>query len=44
MKFDETPFKLSKGPEHAQHTEEILLEMGLDWDRIAALKQSGAVN
>ena len=44
VKFDETPFKLSKGPEHAQHTEEILLEMGLDWDRIAALKQSGAVN
>ncbi len=30
--------------EHAQHTEEILLEMGLDWDRIAALKETGAIN
>jgi crotonobetainyl-CoA:carnitine CoA-transferase CaiB-like acyl-CoA transferase len=44
VRFDETPFELSKGPEHAQHTEEILLEMGLDWERIAALKQAGAIN
>lgn len=32
-----------KGPEHAQNTEEILLELGLDWDRIAELKGAGAV-
>ena len=32
-----------KGPEHAQNTEEILLELGLDWDRIAELKRAGAV-
>ena len=44
VKFDETPFQLRKGPEHAQHTEEILLEMGFDWDRIASLKQKGAIN
>jgi len=42
--FDQTPFELRKGPEHAQDTEQILLEMGLEWDRIEALKQAGAVN
>ncbi|MBW2389170.1 MAG: CoA transferase [Deltaproteobacteria bacterium] len=44
VQFDGEPPTLRKGPEHAQHTEEILLEMGLDWERIAALKELGAVN
>lgn len=30
-------------PELGQHTEEVLLEVGLDWDDIAALQQAGAV-
>jgi crotonobetainyl-CoA:carnitine CoA-transferase CaiB-like acyl-CoA transferase len=30
-------------PEFAQHTEEVLLEMGHDWDRIAELKERGAI-
>jgi len=30
-------------PELGQHTEEVLLEMGLDWDRIIALKEAGAI-
>ena len=42
--FDEQPPVLRKGPEHAQHTEEILLEMGMEWERIAALKEAGTVN
>jgi crotonobetainyl-CoA:carnitine CoA-transferase CaiB-like acyl-CoA transferase len=42
--FDEEPPTLRKGPEHAQHTEEILLEMGMEWERIAKLKEAGTVN
>ena len=42
--FDQTPPELRKGPEHAQHTEEILLEHGLDWDRIAELKEAKAIS
>lgn len=44
VQFDEQPPELRKGPEHAQHTEEILMELGLEWDRIEALKQSGAIS
>ena len=30
-------------PELGQHTEEVLLELGYDWDKIIALKESGAI-
>lgn len=30
-------------PEHGQHTEEILLEAGYEWEQIAALRESGAI-
>jgi len=30
-------------PELGQHTEEVLLELGLDWDAIVALKERGAI-
>jgi formyl-CoA transferase len=31
-------------PELAQHTEEVLLELGYDWDAITELKDAGAVS
>ena len=44
VQFDEQPPALRKGPEAGQHTEEILLERGIPWERIAELKKSGAIN
>jgi crotonobetainyl-CoA:carnitine CoA-transferase CaiB-like acyl-CoA transferase len=41
--FDETPLRLGPSPEFAEHTEALILELGGDWDRIAALKESGAI-
>jgi len=43
VQMDETADQLTAAPEHGQHTEEILLEMGMDWEQIAAHKESGAV-
>lgn len=43
VQFDESPPGPARAPEHGQHTEEILLELGLDWDEITAAKDSGAI-
>ncbi|RDI56067.1 CaiB/BaiF CoA transferase family protein [Nocardia mexicana] len=43
VQFDVGAPELSAGPAFAAHTEEVLLELGLDWDRIIALKTAGAV-
>jgi crotonobetainyl-CoA:carnitine CoA-transferase CaiB-like acyl-CoA transferase len=39
----EAPAPRSPAPELGQHTEEILLEIGRDWDAIAKLRDSGAL-
>ncbi|MBE1535502.1 CaiB/BaiF CoA transferase family protein [Actinomadura algeriensis] len=43
VQFDVTAPQLGPAPEFAAQTEEILMELGLDWDRILALKAAGAV-
>ncbi len=44
VQFNETASELRPAPEHGQNTEEILLEMGLDWEQIIELKDKGAIN
>jgi crotonobetainyl-CoA:carnitine CoA-transferase CaiB-like acyl-CoA transferase len=41
--FDDAATGLTRAPDHGEHTEEILLEMGRDWDEILRLKEKGAV-
>ena len=43
VQFDVTAPATGPAPEFAAQTEEVLLELGLDWDRIIALKTAGAV-
>jgi hypothetical protein len=32
-----------RAPQAAEHTELVLIDIGMDWDRIAELKESGAI-
>ncbi len=41
--FDEQPVTVERAPEHGEHTELLLMDLGYDWDQIAAMKESGAV-
>lgn len=41
--FDETPAEMTRGPDHGEHTDDVLLELGLDWEQLIALKASGAI-
>lgn len=43
VQFDEQRLAPHGAPEHGQHTEEVLMEAGFDWDRIDKLKTDGAV-
>jgi crotonobetainyl-CoA:carnitine CoA-transferase CaiB-like acyl-CoA transferase len=41
--FDETAITVERAPEHGEHTELVLLELGYDWDQLATMKDSGAI-
>jgi crotonobetainyl-CoA:carnitine CoA-transferase CaiB-like acyl-CoA transferase len=43
VQVDERPPELHRAPEHGEHTEAILLELGYDWAEIAALKDAGVL-
>ncbi len=43
VQFDEAPASLRRAPEHGEHTEEVLLEMGISWEDIVAYKESAAI-
>jgi crotonobetainyl-CoA:carnitine CoA-transferase CaiB-like acyl-CoA transferase len=41
--FDLEAPDLQPCPQHGQHTEEVLLELGFDWDQLIALKEAGTI-
>ncbi|MDG2304424.1 MAG: CoA transferase [Candidatus Binatia bacterium] len=43
VQFDEQPPAVERAPAFAEHTDEVLLELGLDWPEILELKAAGAV-
>jgi len=43
VQFDETPATLRRGPLFAEHTDEVLRELGLTDDRLVELKIAGAI-
>lgn len=43
VQFDGQPGRPERAPEHGEHTEEVLLELGLSWDELGRLKDAGAV-
>jgi crotonobetainyl-CoA:carnitine CoA-transferase CaiB-like acyl-CoA transferase len=43
VQFDGRPAELRRAPEHGEHTELILTEIGYDWDDIAALQSAKVI-
>ena len=43
VQFNETPPLPARAPEHGQHTEELLMELNVDWDEIDEAKETGAI-
>jgi crotonobetainyl-CoA:carnitine CoA-transferase CaiB-like acyl-CoA transferase len=43
VQYDEQPGRPTRAPEPGEHTEEVLLELGLTWPEIGDLKDRGAI-
>jgi crotonobetainyl-CoA:carnitine CoA-transferase CaiB-like acyl-CoA transferase len=43
VQLDGRPPQLRRAPEHGEHTEALLLELGYSWDEIAELQGTGVV-
>jgi crotonobetainyl-CoA:carnitine CoA-transferase CaiB-like acyl-CoA transferase len=43
VQFDEQAAQLRRAPEHGEHTEALLQELGYDWDAISTMMQDGVI-
>jgi len=43
VQFDGQPGRPRRAPEHGEHTEAVLLELGMTWDEIGGLKEQGVI-